>query len=315
MAGLSKSHVLGVSNITFSGSGFFKRNLHHHELPSPAQVRERAAHGDRIADRHNSPAIFAELGLLVKFGRYVTAAEGQCLWVVGNSRCSKTRGGPVPVPEVYGWRTDDAETFVYQELIEGDTLLDRWAGLSHNDKLSITKHLRDMIQSWRNELRSDPADPYVGQVGRQPIGDKILFKRHTYFTGPFPSVRAFYDFWDDSQLWRTVRPEKSSDPDPARKFLTDGQPVMFTHGDLHRSNILLSRGPSNAAPKIIAIIDWNDAGWYPFEWEACKASWTVTSHDNWGAEYLPRAIYPVPKSYMNAWGHFCDTNLGVSQGP
>lgn len=49
----------------------------------------------------------------------------------------------------------------------------------------------------------------------------------------------------------------------------DKWPLVFTHGDLSRLNIL-ARGDD-----IVGIIDWETAGWYPSYWEyttACQVN-------------------------------------------
>jgi predicted unusual protein kinase regulating ubiquinone biosynthesis (AarF/ABC1/UbiB family) len=60
--------------------------------------------------------------------------------------------------------------------------------------------------------------------------------------------------------------------------------LFFTHADLHPSNILLSPGSD---PHIIAIIDWQQSGWYPEYWEYCKALWTSPIGEEWESKYLP----------------------------
>lgn len=85
---------------------------------------------------------------------------------------------------------------------------------------------------------------------------------------------------------------------------------MFTHDDLLAVNILLSPGLN---PKVAAIIDWAQSGWYPFYWEYCKARWpTVHSEkfdeatqDEWRATYLPMIIDPVDEPmYYHPWLYF-----------
>lgn len=51
-------------------------------------------------------------------------------------------------------------------------------------------------------------------------------------------------------------------------FFRDDTPVVFTHGGVHPGNILISTGPN---PRVVSILDWSQAGWYPAYWEFCKA--------------------------------------------
>jgi thiamine kinase-like enzyme len=48
--------------------------------------------------------------------------------------------------------------------------------------------------------------------------------------------------------------------DPWRGYLRDDATIVFSHADLHRDNIMIS---STNPPKVIAILDWEQAGWYP----------------------------------------------------
>ena len=56
--------------------------------------------------------------------------------------------------------------------------------------------------------------------------------------------------------------------DACRIEIRDEIPIVFTHGDLLAPNTILTPGPN---PKVAAIIDWGQAGWYPAYWEYCKA--------------------------------------------
>jgi thiamine kinase-like enzyme len=48
--------------------------------------------------------------------------------------------------------------------------------------------------------------------------------------------------------------------DPWRSYLRDDATIVFSHADLHQDNIMIS---STNPPKVIAILDWEQAGWYP----------------------------------------------------
>jgi hypothetical protein len=86
--------------------------------------------------------IMEHLNLLVKFGPHVTVAEAQCLWFI-----RRTFGDIVPVPEIYGWRTDGLEVFLYMQLIRGVTLKQRWDYLSVAERTSVCGQLCGMISS------------------------------------------------------------------------------------------------------------------------------------------------------------------------
>lgn len=76
-----------------------------------------------------------------------------------------------------------------------------------------------------------------------------------------------------------------------RSLLLDDVSITFTHGDLHRSNIIVSP-EGEGALRVLAIIDWHQSGWFPAYWESCKARWTARIGEEWVVEYLPRILKP-----------------------
>jgi hypothetical protein len=80
-------------------------------------------------------------------------------------------------------------------------------------------------------------------------------------------------------------------------------PIAFTHNDLTYPNILLSKGPR---PKVVAVIDWAQSGWYPSYWEICKArrigvppEWMSNDmQDEWQAKYLAMFLDPVDEEQI-----------------
>ena len=66
--------------------------------------------------------------------------------------------------------------------------------------------------------------------------------------------------------------------DPYRHMVPDDAAIVFTHADLHPTNIMVdAEDPS----KIVAVIDWGQSGWWPDYWEFCKAQWTSEYGDDW----------------------------------
>lgn len=114
------------------------------------------------------PVRFEELGLIIKFGPHVTVEEALCIWAI--RRVLHTH---VPVPEVYGWRVDGPEVFIYMELIRGDTLKDRWDALSDDEKTSICDQLRKITTSFRG-LEQDPQDAFIGMRRFRPLFTRTI---------------------------------------------------------------------------------------------------------------------------------------------
>jgi hypothetical protein len=94
-------------------------------------------------------------------------------------------------------------------------------------------------------------------------------------------------------------------PDPYRQMLPDDSHIVFTHADLNPINVMVSK---DSPCQVLAIVDWQQAGWYPAYWEYCKAEYTVKYGEEWQAEYLPLVLEEPTcvegfDSYASAFGH------------
>ncbi|OCK74427.1 phosphotransferase enzyme family protein-like protein [Lepidopterella palustris CBS 459.81] len=257
-------------NIVFRQSSFFKKPEAPISLPSPLEVKQMASQSTdprARTDRNRPPPVtFPKIGLLVKYGREVTIAEGQTLLFIRN-----TLSPVVPVPEVYGWCKHDGQTFIYMELIDGITLEKSWDTITEDGRVSVCQQLRYMVDAWRG-LKQDFSPHFIGDhVGRQPLLDIIFTNSRSPTAGPFPSVSDFHD-WFTTAYGPNLTDCQDKAPHPYRSSFPDGIPRVFTHADLHPSNIILSSGPSHR--------------WYPAYWEYCKARWTSWIGEEWEAKYL-----------------------------
>lgn len=275
--------------IIFEDSGFFKQvvNGKRPKLPSPTEVRARAH--KQVSAQRPPPVIFASLHLLVKYGSGLTTSEAQCLWAVG-----KYLKGKVPVPELYGWCRDGKDLFIYMELVQGPTLNQRWSSLTETQRTSVCEQLRSMVRSLRL-LKQDPNNPFIGSFGGGPTTD-ITFE-YSQPGSLFTSCKAFLDRFSTLYLDRIPR-HPNAQPDPYRKDLPDNVPITFTHSDFHRANIIVSAaGP----PKILAILDWHQSGWYPAYWEYCKAQYVADPESEWATKHINSFIAPCPEKVYDAW--------------
>ncbi|KAF8249101.1 kinase-like protein [Wilcoxina mikolae CBS 423.85] len=272
---LSVSMLPSSRNIVFSDSSFFTRQTNVvQQLPTPAEVRARSP----PVKRYSEPTRFPELQLLVKWGAEITHAEGQCMWAI-----RKLLPTSVPVPEVYGWCYDNDEVFIYMELKPGVTLKERWDELKTPDKEAVCEQLREIFAALRR-LVQDPDDVFIGDISRKPLLDYIFPARCLASSGPFPTVAAFHD-------WFAALADVNNTGyyDPNRPGLPDDVPIVFTHADLHRANVIVSE---SSPIKVQALIDWTQSGWYPEYWEYCKAFHDagIVGECEWATEYLPRIL-------------------------
>ncbi|KAG8760738.1 hypothetical protein FRC11_015015, partial [Ceratobasidium sp. 423] len=260
-------------SVVFQDSSFFRRNCST-LLPSPADVLAEAHRRSGGVKKFTPlPVHYPELGLTVKYGRRVYITEGQCLWAVKN-----LFGDEVPVPEVYGWTKEEGDTYIYMEHIPGDTLSERWDSLSDIDRQNICRQLRTMVTRIRT-LELPPEGGFIGTISRQPLLDLAFTSSAAPPMGPFTSVTEFHDLF--SKLPRPQNWGPNHPPHPFRENLPDDVPIVFTHGDLHRGNVIISSPAEGGRPRVKSIIDWGQAGWYPSYWEYCKARWTAPKGGEW----------------------------------
>ncbi|KND87421.1 hypothetical protein TOPH_07925 [Tolypocladium ophioglossoides CBS 100239] len=247
------------------------------QLPPPALVRkESQAQGLKTVK-------FEHLNLLVKFGdpSRVRLEEAQAIRAIGRLFPAKE----VPVPELFGWRVDQGQNFIYMSLIEGPTLWEIWPSLTQEEKKSICGQLSQIVASFRRIQQPSPhpfidgfrtrADLLVGSINCGPVQD--IYFRAGRKAGPFHSVSAFNDWVQLSALPRLPISEKPADP--YRLLLPDTCSVFFSHGDLNLQNIIIS--DAQGCRGIAGIVDWEQAGWYPEYWEYCKLTIPGPCNHEW----------------------------------
>ncbi|RDB28922.1 hypothetical protein Hypma_016123 [Hypsizygus marmoreus] len=297
---LTPSMLPPCDDVVFWDSSFFTRPGAPPILPSPPEILAAA---ERLKPNTwlKRTIWYPDLGLVVKYGLEVDPREGQCLWAI-----RRFLGDAIPVPEVYGWSTYDQYGFIYMELIQGMTLEERWDSLGEEERLGVCDELHRMVKSLRR-LQQDPEDQFVGHIGRQPLLDIIFVDHRKGPVGPLPSVQSFHDKF--ATLHYRDHYVRTS-PDPYRIMLPDNAPIVFTHGDLHPRNIILSA--SGAGPvRVLAIVDWQQSGWLPAYWEACKAFWTTwgtPSGTIWAEKYLPRILEQMSVAEHTGWEWFVLSN-------
>ncbi|RAL01363.1 aminoglycoside phosphotransferase family protein [Aspergillus ibericus CBS 121593] len=273
---------------TFSKSSFFMERRAP-SLPSPADIRAlNVKTGNASAWNFNSPppVMIPSLGLVVKYGASVSIVEAETQMML-----REQLHGRVPVPEIFGWTEDEGQTFIYMSLAEGDTLSNRWDDLSDDARRAICEELNELVNLVRT-LEQDPRDMYIGSLSKRPLND-IFVMHHPDLTGPFLGGDAVEQFQNACGIYIDI-----------------DTPVVFTHNDLLPPNIIISPG---ANPKVAAIIDWAQAGWYPAYWEYCKARWirvnpryfSDAAQDDWRNKYLPMILDSVDdETIYHPWLYF-----------
>lgn len=217
--------------------------------------------------------------------KLIYGAHNRGVWSIGSDLILKERPdeGPnigvktlnhlanhtdIPVPKVLrDWVDCNGRYFVLEERIDGQTLEAAWSSLSESQKTAIA----DQVAEVRKELRSVTSTS-IESVDQSPCYPGLLFF-DLEPRGPFLS---------DLELWNALSltlhdPPGKSFPQQAlenlKKRLPRCEPYVLTHCDLNLGNIMVKDG------KLVGILDWEYAAYYPIWYEYVSASWGFTEMD------------------------------------
>ena len=227
----------------------------------------------------------------------------------------------IPIPEVVDIlkKPDSDITYMVMKRIPGRTLGEAWASLTEDDRTEITTTLRGYMDQMRALVPPEPT--YFGGVNGGPLpkdmfclvsNGKINFHsipvwapepeyivpehRPWRYNGPFHSEVEY----NEALHIRCIE-WKNSARYALRKMCEanfQGHRSVFTHGDLQRKNIMVTR-ISDLDRKQgdnkwkVTLIDWEGSGWYPEYWDFCFASQTAWKLDY--SEYLEKFLDPYYK--------------------
>ncbi|KAI2730428.1 hypothetical protein CBS147332_2280 [Penicillium roqueforti] len=273
---LTPSMIPKSPNFDVKDSQFFRKFT---KLPSPEEVRLQAK-AQHLAE-----------------GGIVRTSEGQCLYALG-----QLLKDDIPIPEIYGWREDGGETFLYMEYLQGQTLEQVWDNLGPDNRVSICYELRTIVNHIRR-LQQKPGESFVGDIAQDHLYDRV-FEVKSPEAGTFNTVREFHDWF--TFLHRRPMPDPYIVPiEPFRQDLPDDSEIKFTHSDLHRSNILITRSEPY---RVLAVVDWEQSGWLPMYLEARKAQYTADTQE-WSKKYLPMILCQYTSTW-DTWAYYTAA-LGV----
>ncbi|CDO73059.1 hypothetical protein BN946_scf185007.g113 [Trametes cinnabarina] len=199
--------------------------------------------------------MFLPFRLVLKIGKDGAGAEADTLRFV-------RKHTTIPVPRVYVSARGFGRTYTLMEDVRGDELQFKWVDMSAEQQSLVLEQLRDYVQQLRKlrPPRCVPSGAVCSLYNKALRDGRITSGRPL---GPFANEAAFNDcvvevaepFMDPSLLPRI------------RERMRDDHRIVFTHGDLAPRNILVQ------GYRVVAIIDWEESGWYPEHWELVKALW------------------------------------------
>jgi aminoglycoside phosphotransferase (APT) family kinase protein len=215
------------------------------------------------------------------FGRTVVRVGEDLVVKSGNIRSHEAQtlrfiaeNTTIPVPKVHDVRWEDSQVVaITMDYMPGKRLDEAWDSLDSNQRLSVANELHSYINQLR-ELKGE----YIGAVDR---GKAVIGRRISLECGPFDSEQQFNEFI----LGDIVQSAPELLQHYAKHALIDNHEIVFTHSDISPRNILVEGG------HVTAILDWEDAGWYPAYWEYTQALRQLKPVPDW-PEYLPRILPP-----------------------
>lgn len=200
---------------------------------------------------------------VVKAGDVVRMAEAKAMQFVRERTT-------IPVPEVFNAYTDDTtgHGYIVMEYVKGDVLRDVWDTYTAEQKSDVIGQLR----GYCDQLRAIEGT-FVGSVDGTACEDQF-FTDELGAYGPYENETEF-----DAGLIKALRNARDTPWTEKVCEMIDsvlkGHRIVLTHGDFAPRNILVN------GSKVVAILDWELAGFYPEYWEYAKAVWREAWQEGW----------------------------------
>ncbi|KAF7885887.1 uncharacterized protein EAF02_004396 [Botrytis sinoallii] len=213
-------------------------------------------------------------GVCVKFGTFRTLAEASAMKFIGEHTS-------IPVPKIYCSFAHKGITYIVMERIRGKQIACGWALRTPESQAKILSQIREMIAEMR---KLTPKTSRIANVDGGILYDGRLDGPEQF--GPFENTNEFHRYL------RSDIPARPSNPEGVNKLIEWQDrpwldPPVFTHGDLSSFNILA------VGDKVVGIIDWETAGWYPFYWEYTTAMYVNPQNMFWKKE-IDKFLDPFP---------------------
>lgn len=182
----------------------------------------------------------------------------------------------IPFPKIHAIHMEsEGDIFIETEYVEGEPLNKQWPHMSMDQRDRVFTDIQQHISRLR-ELQP-PHENRVSSAFGNPFHDGRL---GTGFIGPAATVAEFHSIVRGHLVMEDV-PILG---DEVVKVHTGQYKIRFTHADLAGRNIMVMNG------RVVAIIDWAYAGWYPEYWELTKAYFSPDTFDHDWLDRLDRML-------------------------
>lgn len=232
---------------------------------------------------------------VVKTGDYVRLAEAETMRFISANTT-------IPVPKVHNAYVDDVtgHAVIIMDFVEGEGLDGAWEHMAPEERDTVIQQLRDYVA----QLRRFKGD-FIGSVDGSSCNDQYFYEGGPAAATTTATTNSRYGPYDTEEDFNLgmVRAMKKDRPfafvdwtcDIWMDTMTDHE-IVLTHGDLDPRNILVQ------GSKVVAILDWEYAGFYPEYWEYCKA----LCHPEWDGTWMSskaidRILTPYYKELSVVW--------------
>ncbi|EFR01046.1 serine/threonine protein kinase [Nannizzia gypsea CBS 118893] len=209
--------------------------------------------------------------MIVKTGPWVHLTEAATMQFIAENTS-------IPVPKVYCAFVHKNRAYIVMERVQGTSLASVIGKCSEESSENIFTQLKDMFEELR-ALEPPPGTGVHSFAGGSLYDSRIA--RCQPRLGPFKTIQNFH-LWLRDGLEPSEDQPKNLESDEWEDIkemvkMQDGpwpEPV-FTHGDMNPSNIIVQ------GDKVVGIIDWEFAGWYPSYWEYTSAYQVMYTKTQW----------------------------------
>lgn len=273
---------------------------HKDELPVPipttTEIEAATAAFPSIFDSSARRTVLVKNKFVVKYGSAVSENEGHALILL-------EKYTEIPTPRLYAMYREGDKLFIIMEFISGQSLDTVWSSLSKEEKLPVVSQLRQIM----DQVRSLPPPGVFGGVHEGPLPHRYFFslENDSLVTGPFKRE-------EDVCQALVLRSQRNWEQWGRRGWMTEffsrhistalnGHDIVFTHSDFQRKNIMVREGHNLSNIKdgglrrfqVVAVLDWEFAGWYPSYWEYALCFAHFDWLDDW-AEKVEQILDPCP---------------------
>ena len=206
------------------------------------------------------------LNTFLKASHHIDISEAETMKYIANNTS-------IPVPKVQQVWHQDEVTYIMMVIVDGAELHYAWHDMSGRTKCWVVEQLKGYLGQLCT--LKPPIDGAVMSVIGGPMRDSSRVGLETF--GPFQSHNDFHHFscrggvGIPMEAFKNMRGIEQVVDSHRQHYAT-----KFMHGDFAPRNIMVKHDGT-----IMAIINWDSAGWFPEYWGYTKAMFTPYALDDW----------------------------------